>query len=1266
MPTNDPSYDFFVSYARDDNKTGWITQFVEELLAEHQKFAAGRKLQPFFDESAITPGADWRHYLAHGVAHSRLFLAFISPNYFTSDWCRKEWRAWIDAEIAQHILTAGVRPIYIVEVPGLIGKGQLSDQQLAEQLAQLSPPADGARAKTLTEIPPVLKHLRRRQLTHNQTFCDVQSFYDAGLDALRREDLRRVLNDLARNLGHHAELLKQADASLSTVPAYNTKFTGRLDELLALRERLIKDDRTGVIYGVHGLGGIGKTELAFAYAHAYASAYPGGRFLLRCEGKSTLREAVLGQSDFTAVFRDRISDEERKQPEAYFAAVLACLRDRLHDPTLGHVLLVLDNVTDLALLSRPQTDTVTVLGRNLHLLATTRLVPPGVGKGNWLTLGQLPEDDAMELLEKHRPFDNDDERAAAQRIVKRLGGFTLAVELVAAHLAAHPGVTCAGLADTIGLKDLEDETVLKSAEDIRYDHDRRLSAVLAPTLAALSPPERRALEYAAFLPPDHLPLPWLRALVVADFPEVGQPARLTHPWDDLWRRLEKLALFTRPEDETTEPRLLRVHRLVQELVRRDLPEADRTARQQAVDALVKERAAALEKATRWEEARWEIAPLAALAGLWAAIDHPGASWLLNQAAHHWQNLAAWTLAEPLMRRALAIDEASLGPHHPDVAIDLDNLAALLKTTSRLAEAEPLMRRALAIAETSFGPDHTGVATTLNNLAELFYATNRLAEAEPLMRQVMAIFEKSLGENHPNVATALNNLAALLQDTNRLPEAEPLMRRALAIDEATFGPDHPNVAICLNNLAKLLKATNRLAEAEPLYRRALAIWEKSFGPEHPNVATALNNLAQVLKDTSRLAEAEPLMRRALAIDEASFGPDHPNVARHLNNLAKLLQDTNRLPEAEPLMRRALAIDEASLGPDHPNVARHLNNLVTLFYATNRLPEAEPLMRRALAIDEASLGPDHPNVAIDLNNLAKLLKDTNRLAEAEPLYRRALAIDEASLGPDHPNVAIPLNNLAQLLQATKRPAEAEPLMRRAMAIDEASLGPDHPDVATDLNNLAQLLQDTNRLPEAEPLMRRVVAILENPGGEPLPNYAAALNNLAGLLQDTNRLPEAEPFMRRALAIDEASFGPHHPDVAIDLNSLAMLLKNTDRPAEAEPLLRRSISIREKAWGSRHPSTANGLASLAQVLLAVGREQEAESMARQADSIWLQSETPDDPRRGKALATLGEIEAARGNPQGAKENFIEALRLLSIASGNYPREIEAVQAALAQLGN
>jgi hypothetical protein len=103
-----------------------------------------------------------------------------------------------------------------------------------------------------------------------------------------------------------------------------------------------------------------------------------------------------------------------------------------------------------------------------------------------------------------------------------------------------------------------------------------------------------------------------------------------------------------------------------------------------------------------------------------------------------------------MRRALAIDEASLGADHPTVAIHLSNLARLMQDTNRLAEAEPLIRRAVAIDEASLGADHPNVATDLINLASLLYTTDRTGEAEPLIRCAVVIylsFERQTGHTH---------------------------------------------------------------------------------------------------------------------------------------------------------------------------------------------------------------------------------------------------------------------------------------------------------------------------------------------------------------------------------------------------------------------------------------------------------------------------------------------------------------------------------------
>ena len=92
------------------------------------------------------------------------------------------------------------------------------------------------------------------------------------------------------------------------------------------------------------------------------------------------------------------------------------------------------------------------------------------------------------------------------------------------------------------------------------------------------------------------------------------------------------------------------------------------------------------------------------------------TWLLNCLAELLYTKALHSQAEPLMRRALEIDEASYGKEHPLVAIRLNNLASLLQDTNRLGKAEPLMRRALEIDEASYGKDHPNVARDLNNLA----------------------------------------------------------------------------------------------------------------------------------------------------------------------------------------------------------------------------------------------------------------------------------------------------------------------------------------------------------------------------------------------------------------------------------------------------------------------------------------------------------------------------------------------------------------------
>ncbi len=69
---------------------------------------------------------------------------------------------------------------------------------------------------------------------------------------------------------------------------------------------------------------------------------------------------------------------------------------------------------------------------------------------------------------------------------------------------------------------------------------------------------------------------------------------------------------------------------------------------------------------------------------------------LNNLANLYRAQGKHSEVEPLLQRALAIYEKTLGPEHPYVALGLENYAAFLREMDRNAEADKLEERAQAI------------------------------------------------------------------------------------------------------------------------------------------------------------------------------------------------------------------------------------------------------------------------------------------------------------------------------------------------------------------------------------------------------------------------------------------------------------------------------------------------------------------------------------------------------------------------------------------
>ena len=84
-------------------------------------------------------------------------------------------------------------------------------------------------------------------------------------------------------------------------------------------------------------------------------------------------------------------------------------------------------------------------------------------------------------------------------------------------------------------------------------------------------------------------------------------------------------------------------------------------------------------------------------------------------------------AERLLREAAVVQEATLGPLHPDLANTLNNLGVVCEMNDNPVDAEDCFRRAYAIATTALKPDHPFVATSRQNLRDFCVARGKAVD-----------------------------------------------------------------------------------------------------------------------------------------------------------------------------------------------------------------------------------------------------------------------------------------------------------------------------------------------------------------------------------------------------------------------------------------------------------------------------------------------------------------------------------------------------------
>jgi tetratricopeptide (TPR) repeat protein len=725
-----PRRDFFISY------TGANRHWAEWIAVQLEAAGYTTLLQDW----DFRPGSDFVHEMQQTTSSAVRTIAVLSPAYFGSAFSEAEWRAaFIKDPTGEAGLLVPVR-VQPCEPPGLLGSRVYidlvdADEPTARRLLLTGVDQSGARPTTAP-------------------------FPGAAIGAKR---------------------FPGQGPAISNLPARNRSFSGRGELLEQLHASLQAEATAAVVPtgAVHGLGGVGKTELALEFAHRFASDYDIA-WWIPAEPPTSATRAL-------AVLAGRLGVEQVADQSEMVAELFDRLRQR------DRWLLIYDNAEQPRHL-----EGLLPPGGGGHVLVTSRYGAWGK-LGSALRLDVLARSEAVAFLARRTGVTD---KAALDLLANELGDLPLALAEAAAFLEETP-TDIGEYLELVRQRARELFGLVQPLEDEHPDQ-RRVATVWSLSLDQVhqkAPATEALLQLCAFLAPE-IPrgLPRGRPQLL--------PAELAQAASDPLGYNRILAVVGRYSLATVTPTMVSVHRLVQSVIQARLgEEGERRWAEVAVGLL---RASFPNES--WEVATWPtceplLPHVLAVAGHAERLGVAGeqAGWLLDRAARYLQKRGQYQPAKSIAERALRVTEAALAPDGPEVAWRHDTLGGVLRALGDLAGARVQLERAVEIGEAALGPNHPDLAIRRNNLGIVLQDLGDLAGAQAQLRRALEIGEAALGPNHPDMASWCNNLGRVLWALGDLEGARVEFERALEISEAALGPDHSNVAAIRSNLNRVLQA-----------------------------------------------------------------------------------------------------------------------------------------------------------------------------------------------------------------------------------------------------------------------------------------------------------------------------------------------------------------------------------------------------------------------------------------------------------------------------
>ncbi len=644
------------------------------------------------------------------------------------------------------------------------------------------------------------------------------------------------------------------------------------------------------------MGGVGKTQLALAYAHRRRSSVTLGWWISAGSRTSAISSlAELGRQ-LNLPYTTAESTAKR---------VVGLLSERE-----GWLLIFDDAKTGDDLL-----DLVPVTS-NGQVLITSRN-PQFDRLAETLLLQVFPQDEAARFL-RNRVGDTDQDSSA--ELATRLGGLPLALEQAGAY-CRDSGI---GLRDYLQRYDSSRARLLRQGSGLNRVSVEATLELSFDWVARRDIAAMQLLRVLAFMAPAEVPrnlpamspsvLPRALARTCADV--VGL--------DKAVATLLQASLLTSATAEH-----IRVHQLISDVLR-DRITADGNRGLRWLRGLRVIFLPGTDSSSSWSVSRWVNA---AVALLWAGVqvderDPDGwsrAATLLPHAEKVWTYLAN---GEAAFRKKQMILVAQL----------FGELGIRLFRNGDYAAAEELCSRARRIGQETLSGTDPRLLRLTNCLAQVTHGLGKLDEAKDLYEQVLSAYRRDYGEDHPDTIQTMNDLGGvLMEQEERLPEARRMYEHVVSTRLRTLGKRDIHTLMAMNNLGKVCRRLHDLPTAHTLATEVVRIGGELLGEDHPDNLVWMNNLAEVSRARGELEEARALHQKVLTLRRKILGETHPASIVSMNNLARVMRLLGDTTPALRLYEESSRLAHRILGQGHPAFTAAENGVRECLADSHRLDD-----------------------------------------------------------------------------------------------------------------------------------------------------------------------------------------------------------------------------------------------------------------------------------------------------------------------------------------